>query len=233
MDKPFAIFDLDGTLADSMPYWDRLGRTYLRAKGVTGDVEAVLQMTVPMTMEESGELFRRTFGLPGTGADIAAEMNRMMEARYRRDIPLKPGVSAYLEALRRAGVTMCAASATAEYLMRDCLTRLGAASYFQFLLSCEEAGAGKDRPDVYLLAARRLQARPEETAVYEDALYAARTAREAGFYVVGVYDESAAGQWEQLRRTAHETVRDWREAAEGLRRSMQHSSHEKEGGERI
>lgn len=210
LSMPFAIFDMDGTLVDSMPRWQRLGRDYLAAKGVTGDVEALLKRTVPLTMEESGELFRRECGLPGTGAEIAAEMNGIMEAHYRRDIPLKAGVREYLEALRRSGASLCAASATAEPLMDACLTRLGVAGLFRFLLSCDRVGAGKDRPDVYLEAARRLGARPGETTVYEDALHAARTAKAAGFYVVGVYDESARADWALLTETADAVIRDWR-----------------------
>ncbi len=209
MHNRFAIFDMDGTLVDSMTYWERLGREFLHSKGVRGDVEEVLQRTIPMTMLESGELFRQEFGLPGTAGDIAAEMNGVMAEHYRRDIPLKPGTAAYLEALRQAGTVMCVASATAEELMRACQERLGVASYFRFLLSCDEVGAGKDRPDVYLAAAKRLGAPPEEITVYEDAPYAARTAREAGFHVVGVYDESAAAKWERMRDIAHETLRDW------------------------
>ena len=102
---------------------------------------------------------------------------------------------------------MCVASATAEPLMEACLSRLGVAHYFQFLLSCETVGAGKNRPDVYFAAAERLGAEPEEIAVYEDALYAARTAKEAGFYVVGVYDDSASGHWDELKELADEWMK--------------------------
>ena len=104
---------------------------------------------------------------------------------------------------------MCVASATAEPLMEACLSRLGVAHYFQFLLSCETVGAGKSRPDVYFTAAERLGARPEEIAVYEDALYAARTAKEAGFYVVGIYDDSASEHWDELKELADEWIKEW------------------------
>ena len=214
MDKRFAIFDMDGTLVDSMGYWQRLGREYLASKGVTGEVEPVLRQIKPLTMTESAALFLREFHLSGTPESIAAEMNAVMDDHYRRDIPLKPGVRAYLEALHQRGVRLCVASATAEPLIRACLTRLGVASYFDFLLSCEEVGAGKNSPAVFLEAARRLGSVPEETAAYEDALYAARTAKEAGFWTVGVYDESSAHHWERLQQLADETVLRWTEAVE-------------------
>lgn len=201
MDQKFAIFDMDGTLVDSMGYWKNLAAEYLGSQGIDPVPAEILERIRPMTMTQSGELFRREFGLTG---DIAAGMNAMMEAHYRRNIPLKPGVKACLEALRQRGVRMCVASATAEHLMEACLDRLGVLGYFEFLLSCETVGAGKNSPAVYYESARRLGAEPAETAVWEDALYAARTAKNAGFYVVGVYDDST--DWAEMKQLADELI---------------------------
>ena len=210
MHKPFAIFDMDGTLVDSMVYWQRLAGEFLEKKGVLDVPPGLMERIKPMTMTESAALFIAEFGLAGTPETVAAEMNAMMDEHYRSDIPLKPGTRDYLESLRQQGVRMCVASATAEELMAACLGRLGVLDYFEFLLSCEAVGAGKNRPDVYFAAAERLGAQPEKTAVYEDALYAARTAKEAHFYTVGVYDHSADRHWAQMTALADETVRDWR-----------------------
>ena len=130
MDKRFAIFDMDGTLVDSMVYWKYLASEFLESKGVSEVSASVLERIKPMTMTESAALFIEAYGLPGTAESVAAEMNAMMDEHYRRDIPLKPGVAAYLEVLRQKGVSMCVASATAEDLMKACLTRLGVAHYF-------------------------------------------------------------------------------------------------------
>ena len=218
MNKPFAIFDMDGTLVDSMAYWQRLGREYLASRGVTEGVDEVLERIKAMTMAESSALFIKTFGLPGTPESVAAEMNAVMDEHYRSDIPLKPGASAYLAALKARGTKMCVATATPEPLARACLQRLGVLEDFEFLLSCDAVGAGKDRPDVFLEAARRLGAAPAETAAFEDALFALRTAKAAGFYTVGVWDASGDGQWNEVTALADETVRDWGTAADRMKR---------------
>ena len=216
MDKRFAIFDMDGTLVDSMVYWKHLATEYLEHKRVQDISPNILERIKPMTMTESAALFIEEYGLSGTAESIAAEMNAMMDEHYRQDIPLKPGVQIYLEALHHKGVTMCVASATAEELMDACLTRLGVAHYFSFLLSCETVGAGKNRPDVYLEAAKRLGAQPADIAVYEDALYAANTAKQAGFYTIAVRDNSNHPHWETLTALADEKIFDWQTAAQTL-----------------
>ena len=207
MDKKFAIFDMDGTLVDSMGFWKNLAAEYLHSKGVQEIPANTLDRIKPMTMSESAALFQTEFGLT---SDVEAEMNAMMDAHYRSDIPLKPGVSAYLQKLQAQGVRMCVASATAEHLMAACLERLGVLPCFEFLLSCESVGAGKRSPLVFQEAARRLGADMSEIAVYEDALYAVQTAKNAGFHVVGVYNESA--DWEAVKSIADETILNWEDA---------------------
>ena len=132
-----------------------------------------------------------------------------MDKHYRKDIPIKSGVKEYLDSLYQKRIQMCVVSATAEPLMEACLKRLDILKYFRFLLSCETAGAGKDKPDAYFAAAKRLGASPADTAVYEDALYAARTAKNAGFYVIGVYDAGAGKYWNKLAALADETIRSF------------------------
>ena len=207
MDKKFLIFDMDGTLVDSMSYWQRLASEYLHSKGVREIPEEVLEQIKPMTMTESAALFVQVFSLAGTPAQIAAEMNGLMDEHYRRDIPLKAGVGEYLEKLHREGAVMCVASATAEHLMDACLSRLGVRPYFRFLLSCETVGVGKNKPDIYFESARRLGCAPDQAAVFEDAIYAAETAKQAGFFVVGVYDKSADAHWDELTALSDETLR--------------------------
>ena len=207
MHKPFAIFDMDGTLVASMDCWKGLSLEYLRSHGINEVEPEIIEKIKPMTISQSAQLFIEHYHLPGSAESVAGQMNRMMELHYRQDIPMKPGITELLEQLQAEGVEMCVASATAKPLMEACLGRLGVLDKFRFLLSCEEVGFGKDRPDIYLEAARRLGASPEDSAVYEDAVYAARTAKAAGFCLVAVYDPSSHDRWEELSAMADYTIK--------------------------
>ena len=209
MDKQYAIFDMDGTLVDSMSYWRNLAKEYLNLKGIMYIPDSILEKIKPMTMMESAEIFIEEFKLEGTPESIANEMNELMNRHYRKDIPLKRGVKSYLNRLHHSGVKMCVASAAEETLVEVCLQRLGIIKYFSFLLSCETLGISKSKPNIYYEAARRLGAEPQNVAVYEDALYAAETAKKAGFYVIGVFDESGEKNFDILKEISDEIIKDW------------------------
>lgn len=209
MDKQYCIFDMDGTLVDSMHFWKSLGRDYLHTKGISPD-QRLLWMVQTMTMLESAIQFKETFGLSGSPEAMVAEMEAMMAQRYRDDVPLKPGVVAYLDNLRTRGARLCVATATAEPLAHACFARLGVDHYFDFILSCETIGMSKVQPDIYLLAAERLGAVPGEIAVFEDAPYAAETAKKAGFYTVGIQEPAYAEDWSAMQALCDEVILDWR-----------------------
>ena len=159
MDKRFCIFDMDGTLVDSMSYWKGLGRDYLEAQGLSPREEKLAQVQT-MTMLEGAAYLMETFGISGPPRRIVDEMETIMAKHYRQDVPLKPGVKEYLERSWAQGCRLCVATATAEPLSHACLSRLGVDSLFEFILSCETLGVSKGRPDVYLESARRLGAAP-------------------------------------------------------------------------
>ena len=212
MDKTFAIFDMDGTLTDSMGFWSRLAEEYITDLGFRYSSQ-VMDATAHLTVLDSAALFVRHYGLSKTPEQVAADINTLMEEHYRTDVPLKPGARAVLEGLQGAGVKMCVASSTSPRLIDICLRRLGVRDCFQFLLSAEDVGAGKDKPDVYLEAARRLGGSPDNTIIFEDILVAARTAKQAGFTLGVIYDVNSADDQEQLKALADRHFTRWDEEA--------------------
>lgn len=206
MDKRYAVFDMDGTLIDSMGYWRDLGKAYLYSKSVTENIGAIHDEIAHLSISESAALFVERFQLDVSPKTAAEEMNHMMEKHYQNDIPLKNGVPELLNGLQRSGVKMCVASVTSEPLVKVCLKRLGILHFFDFVLSCETFHTHKREPLIYLEAAQSFKASPADIAVYEDALYAVETAKNSGFYVVAVYDDEERSHWETICTIADEVA---------------------------
>ena len=200
---------MDGTLIDSMPYWNTLSPDYLASRGITRSTEGLVERLRTMTMPEACGYLKREYELPESPEELLKELNGVMRRHYEEDIPLKKGVRQHLELLTQQGAELCVVTATALPLVRLCLERLGVVRFFSFLMSCEEVGCGKDSPDAFLEAARRLGADPHEIYVYEDSLTALRTAKEAGFKTVAVYDPYSGG-WDECAAISDETITDWR-----------------------
>lgn len=185
-----ALFDLDGTLTDSMYVWDRLPGELVRHFG--GDPAPGLSHTLrSMSSPQAADYLIRTYHLSATPQQLMDTMEALADREYRERVPLKPGVRPLLERLRQLGVPCAVATASQVHQARQALERLGVWSFFSFALSATQYGP-KTRPDLYLEATRRLGASPERTLVLEDALHAAQTAARAGFPVVGVYDAFSA-----------------------------------------
>ena len=196
-----AIFDMDGTLLESLPIWDRVGIDYLAGLGIQARPD-LPERLLTMSMRQAAAYFRSGYGVNLPEAEIMDGINARIEAFYRKTAPAKEGVRDFLHALRQSGVKMCVATATDRPLAEAALRRTGLLSYFSFLLTCTEAGFGKDSPDIFVLAQKKLGTPREQTVVFEDALYAMQTAKRAGFPVAAVYDASSQADQEQIRQLA-------------------------------
>ena len=184
----YKIFDLDGTLLDSMGAWRDLGKDYLLQKGINPP-DNLNEIIAAMSMLESAAYFQEAFKIELSAEEIIKEVKMFIEYKYRHEFKLKPYVKEYLEKLENENTVMCIATATPLKLAKAALERNEIIDYFSFVISCDEVGVGKNNPDIFILAANKLNAKPYEIAVYEDADFALITAKEAGFYTIGVYDD--------------------------------------------
>lgn len=195
-----AIFDVDGTLLDSMFIWDTIGETYLRSIGYQPK-ENLNETFKNMSLHQAARYYQTEYGVTQSIDEIMDGVNAMLERYYRFEVPLKPGVAELLERLRQDGVRRCIATATDRHLVEAALDRCGVLSCFGEIFTCNEVGHGKDEPDIFEEALRFLGTRREETLVFDDALYAVRTAKEAGFPVAAVYDSHERSQAEVRARS--------------------------------
>ncbi len=184
-----AIFDLDGTLLDSMWIWDDAADRWLAEQGKVPTPD-LRQKTLRMSITEAAVYLRETFSLAQSPSDIVAEIVQFALSDYASRVKPKPGIPAFLARLRNAGVKACIATAGDHTLVEAGLAYCGIADAFCGIVTCADVGKGKDTPEVYEAALRLLGLPKAEVVVFEDAYHAAKTAKDAGFRVVGVYDVS-------------------------------------------
>lgn len=182
-----AIFDVDGTLLDSMGIWDTIGEDYLRSLGYEPR-EKLNERFRTMSIREAAEYYISEYGVPLTVEEICRQVNGWIERFYREEAQLKPGAAAFVKRLHEAGVKLAIATATDDFLVEAALRRCGVLEYFSCLTTCTHVNRGKDRPDVYRAAMEAIGTSRENTVIFEDSLKALHTAREDGFLTVGVCD---------------------------------------------
>ena len=189
-----AIFDVDGTLLDSMYVWETIGERYLHSQGIEPR-ENLWETFRTFTLEQTALYCREHYGVPFSCEIIMQQINKMIEQLYFEEVQLRPGVKTLVQRLQAMGVPMVIATATDRYLVQAALERCGALPYFKKIFTCREAGS-KTQPQIYERALSCLGTAKQETWVFEDALHAARTASQAGFPVLGICDPSERNQQE-------------------------------------
>ena len=202
------IFDVDGTLLDSMGMWQQIDQVFLRENGVEPPAD-ISDIVKKMTVEASSAYFVERFRLDMTPEDVRNRIEAMAAEAYREYLPLKEGAETFLAEAAAAGIPLAVASANYPALLDAAFRRLGIAGYFRTVLTPDEQLAGKHAPDIYLAATRQLGTAPAETAVIEDALHAAETAKAAGFYTVGFLDRSSQADWDMLAAVCDRVTDSW------------------------
>ena len=214
MDMRGAIFDFDGTLFDSMFIWDTIASDYLRTLGIAPSAD-VNQKFKTMSLPEAARYYQTQYGVALSTEKIMEGVNRQAEAMYRTRVLLKPGVRGCLEKLRMHNVHMAIATASDVELVAMVLEKHQVSEYFSDVVSCTQVGAGKTKPTVYECAMKKLGTTKENTVVFEDSLYAIRTAKAAGFCVFGVQDAYEPNQ-EGVHRESDLYITDFADFAERL-----------------
>lgn len=185
------VFDMDGTLVDSLMVWEVLwkefGRCYLGGKSFKPSAEDDKAVRT-LTLRDAMFLIHKNYGLAESTEQLLDKTNSILINFYTNSVELKKGVKEFLEHCYNNGVKMCIASATAPDLIKMALKHCDIEKYFLGILSCADIGKGKDEPDIYIKACEFLQTDKNETWVFEDSVVAIQTAVKIGMPTVGIYD---------------------------------------------
>lgn len=188
-----AIFDMDGTLVDSLGLWDilwtQLGLQFFNDETYRPD-KAIEKAIRTLTLQDGMLLLHQACGVGASGEALLRIANDIFVQFYSREVKPKAGVQDFLVYLKEKGVKMCIASATAPFLVEIALNTCGLKPFFSNIFSCSEIGKGKEYPDVFISAHTFLGTPKESTWIFEDSIVALETAKRASYHTVGVYDQN-------------------------------------------
>lgn len=211
MDFEAAIFDLDGTLLNSMNIWEQIDIAFLKKRNLPVPADYVTEICA-RSFEEAAQYTIDLFRLSENVGDIIDEWNDMAVYEYAHNIKLLPYALDYLLHLKANGIKLAVATGLPEQLFLPCLENNSILGLFDTLCSTDEVERGKEFPDVFELAARKLQVAPQRCIVFDDVLPAVKSAKQANMIVCGVYDKYSALHRAEIERLADYYILDFKAA---------------------
>lgn len=212
-DLDAVIFDLDGSLVDSMWVWQSIDIEYLKKFGIVPPPD-LNHLIGGRSFHETAVYFRELFHIPDDVEQIKADWNRMAWDKYAREVPLKEGAEAFISLCRKKGIKLGIATSNFRELVENVLDAHGLKEYFGCIMTSCEVTKGKPAPDIYLAAAKALDAAPGRCLVFEDIVHGIQAGKAAGMRVCAVYDEASASQDAKKRELADYYIHDFKELIE-------------------
>lgn len=202
------IFDLDGTLMDSMWMWTDIDIEYLGRYGykLPKDLQKKIE---GMGFTETAYYFKERFGLPCTIEEIKAEWTRMAYDKYANSVKTKPGAINFLADIRARGMATAIASSNSRELIGACLRANRIEGSFDCIMTSCDVAKGKPSPDIYLSVADILHVEPKDCLVFEDVPMGILAGVNAGMKVCAVWDSHAQDQHEAICRLADYYIKSY------------------------
>ncbi len=206
-----AIFDLDGTLLNSMHVWEQIDIEFLQKRGLPVPADYVVEICT-RSFEEAAQYTIELFGLPETIDDIIKEWNVMAAYEYAYNVKIQSYAMDYLLQLKSRGIKLAVATGLPKELFIPCLKNNSVLHLFDVLCSTDEVRHGKECPDVFELAAKRLRVVPERCIVFDDVLPAIKSAKMANMIACGIYDKYSAHNQTEIEEIADSYIFNFKEA---------------------
>lgn len=210
MDIKAIIFDMDGTLIDSLDVWAESDRIFLEELGLPYNT-SVSQAMKKMHYNSACDYIKETYSLEMPSEEIGRRIMEIVKDSYMHTIPLKPNVYEYIAAQQKKGIKMCVATSNDKKLAVGALKNLGIYDMMEFVITSDEVGIGKETPAIFIKAAEMLGFEPSETLVLDDSVHAVESAKSGGFIVGGVYGGKFADEFELIKKKADFTITDFGE----------------------
>lgn len=204
------IFDFDGTLGDSMPFFTEGMLEILKKHEISCSAEIIKTIT-PLGYKGTANYFIKEFGLPYTTDELVAAMHEYLYPVYQDKIVLKPGVAEYLNKLRKEGHSLNVLTASPFRMVAAVLKRCGVFDLFEHVWSCEDFNRTKGEPEIYNAAVERAGGKLADSFFFDDNLEAVKTAVSAGIYTIGVYDKASDDYIEEIKRVADKFIFNFNE----------------------
>lgn len=205
-----AIFDLDGTLVDSMWVWSQIDIDYLKMHGHSTPID-LKDNIMHLSFSQTAAYFKERFNISDSVDKILTDWHNMAFNHYSNNVKLKPGVKEFLEKLKDRKIKIALATSNSVPLLEACLKNNKIYDYFDSITTTDEVSNGKNCPDVYLLAASKINIAPENCLVFEDILPAVQGAKAANMKVVAVQDDDSLESKELLIKYADKYIESFNE----------------------
>ncbi len=190
IDFTAAIFDLDGTLFDSMPLWLGCAERYLSSLGLEPEKDLGKKL-FSMNMKEGADYLKKTYNLNSSEEEICNGVNQVISNAYRDEVQFKDGAEEFLQELCDSGIKIALCTNTDRVIFTPALARLNAQKYFDFIFTASEMGMSKSQPETFFKVCQEMGVSKEQAWIFEDSLYALQTARRAGIKACAIYDKTS------------------------------------------
>ncbi|EFI41578.1 MULTISPECIES: HAD family phosphatase [Peptoniphilus] len=204
------IFDLDGTLIDSMPMWRDLGRDYLESLNIELE-DKVAQKIATLSLKMNSVFLKEYYNLKDSAEKIYDDFKDLVMHFYLNEVKPKDDAFRVLEDFKKSGYDIVLGTATSTEFIEPLFNRFNIREYFNFVQTCDMVGIAKNDSEYFKLISKRLNHSPDEIFLFDDAPFALKAAKKAGLVTVGVYEQTCSEHWDEIKAKNDYHINSFRE----------------------